>query len=148
MEREVPTIARSWRAAWDRVVPFFALFAEIRRAIYPTDAIESLNLTVRRAVRAHGHFPSNRSAAELVFLALLNVAGKIVVGRRMKCTGMRWSVVGANPVLWPRCACLGGWFESYWDDRVAKLFARERREQSLTYFLSYAPRQFSHWLYV
>ena len=51
-----PAIAKSWRAAWDHVVPFFALAerqafsAEIRRAIYTTNAIESLNSTVRRAV--------------------------------------------------------------------------------------------------
>ena len=71
-----PAIARSWRAAWDRVVPFFAFSAAIRRAVYTTNAIESLNSTVRRAVRAHGHFPSDRAAAKLVFLALRNVAAK------------------------------------------------------------------------
>ena len=48
---------------------------------------------------------------------------KNVVGRRMKCTGMRWTVAGANPVLWLRCAWLGGWFDHYWDDRVAELAA-------------------------
>ena len=57
-------------------MPFFAFSATIRRAIYTTNAIESLNSTVRRAVRAHGHFPSDRAAAKLVFLALRNVAAK------------------------------------------------------------------------
>ncbi len=71
-----PAIAGSWRAAWDRVVPFFAFSAAIRRAVHTTNAIESLNSTVRRAVRAHGHFPSDRAAAKLVFLALRNVAAK------------------------------------------------------------------------
>ena len=71
-----PAIARSWRAAWDRVVPSFAFSAAIRRAVHATNAIESLNSTVRRAVRAHGHFPSDRAAAKLVFLALRNVAAK------------------------------------------------------------------------
>ncbi len=42
-----------------------------------------------------------------------------IVGRRMKCAGMRWSVDGANPVLWLRCARLGGWFDDYWNDRLA-----------------------------
>ena len=36
----------------------------------------------------------------------------------MKCTGMRWSVAGANPVLWVRCAHLSGWFDDYWEDRL------------------------------
>ena len=46
--------------------------------------------------------------------AMLEAGCKNVVGQRMKCTGMRWTVVGANPVLWLRCARLGGWFEDYW----------------------------------
>ena len=45
-------------------------------------------------------------------------ASKTVVGRRRKCTGMRWSVDGANPVLWVRCARLSGWFDDYWDERL------------------------------
>ena len=45
-------------------------------------------------------------------------ACKTVVGRRLKCTGMRWSVAGANPVLWIRCANLSGWFDDYWADRL------------------------------
>lgn len=45
-------------------------------------------------------------------------ACKTVVGRRLKCTGMRWSVAGANPVLWVRCANLSGWLDDYWDQRL------------------------------
>ena len=48
---------------------------------------------------------------------------KNVVGQRMKCASMRRSVAGANPVLWLRCARLGGWLDDYWDARVAKLAA-------------------------
>ena len=48
---------------------------------------------------------------------------KNVVGQRMKCAGMRWSVAGANPVLWLRCARLGGWLDDYWKDRNAGLAA-------------------------
>ena len=47
----------------------------------------------------------------------VEAACKTVVGRRMKCTGMRWTVAGANPVLWVRCARLGGWFDDYWEHR-------------------------------
>ena len=45
-------------------------------------------------------------------------ACKTVVGRRLKCTGMRWSMAGANPVLWVRCARLSGWLDEYWDERI------------------------------
>ena len=71
-----PGVVKSWRSAWDRIVPFFAFSEPIRRAIYTTNAIESLNSTVRRAVKAHGHFPSDRAAEKLVFLALRNVEAK------------------------------------------------------------------------
>ena len=54
---------------------------------------------------------------------IIEAGCKNVVGQRMKCTGMRWTVVGANPVLWLRCARLGGWFDDYWDARIARLAA-------------------------
>ena len=47
-------------------------------------------------------------------------ACKTVVGRRLKCTGMLWTVAGANPVLWVRCARLSGWFDDYWNDRLRR----------------------------
>ena len=50
----------------------------------------------------------------------VEAACKTIVGRRMKCTGMRWTVAGANPVLWVRCARLSGWFDDYWDDRLRR----------------------------
>ncbi|MYA15804.1 MAG: hypothetical protein F4089_03805 [Gammaproteobacteria bacterium] len=45
-------------------------------------------------------------------------ACKTVVGRCLKCTGMRCSVAGANPVLWVRCTNVRGWFDDYWADRL------------------------------
>ena len=68
-----PMIVRSWRTAWEQVVPFFAFSQPIRRAIYTTNAIESLNSTVRRAVRTRGHFPNDRAATKLIYLALRGV---------------------------------------------------------------------------
>ncbi len=51
-------------------MPFLAFSQPIRRAIYATNAIESLNSTVRRAVRTRGHFPNDRAASKLIYLAL------------------------------------------------------------------------------
>ena len=65
-----PAILRSWRSAWEHVVPFLAFSEPIRRAIYTTNAIESLNSTVRRAVRTRGHFPNDRAVTKLIYLAL------------------------------------------------------------------------------
>lgn len=59
-----------------QVIPFFAFSREVRRAVYTTNAIESLNSVVRRAVRARGHFPNDRAAAKLIYLALRGVRRK------------------------------------------------------------------------
>ncbi len=64
-----PAIVKSWRSAWEHVVPFLAFSQPIRRAIHTTNAIESLNSTVRRAVRTRGHFPNDRAATKLIHLA-------------------------------------------------------------------------------
>ena len=71
-----PMITKSWRSAWERVVPFFAFSQGVRKAVYTTNAIESLNSVVRRAVRARGHFPNDAAAKKLVYLALRGVRRK------------------------------------------------------------------------
>ena len=67
--RKFPAIVRSWRRNWAQVIPFFAFSKPIRRVIYTTNAIESLNSTVRRAVRTRGHFPNDRAAMKLIYPA-------------------------------------------------------------------------------
>ena len=74
--RKYPGIAKSWRRQWEQVIPFFAFSAPIRRVIYTTNAVESLNSTVRRAVRSKGHFPHDDAAKKLIYLALRGVAAK------------------------------------------------------------------------
>ena len=74
--RKFEAIGRSWRRNWEQVIPFFAFSAPIRRVIYTTNAIESLNSTVRRAVRTRGHFPNERAAAKLIYLTLRKIERK------------------------------------------------------------------------
>ncbi|MGH8282452.1 MAG: IS256 family transposase [Gammaproteobacteria bacterium] len=74
--RKYPAIAQSWRRKWDEVIPFFAFSLPIRRIVYTTNAIESLNSTVRRAIRNKGHFPSDEAATKLIWLALQQAAKK------------------------------------------------------------------------
>ena len=74
--RKYPAIAKGWRRQWEQVIPFFAFSAPIRRAIYTTNAVESLNSAVRRAVRSKGHFPHDDAARKLIYLALRGVAAK------------------------------------------------------------------------
>lgn len=74
--RKYPAIAQSWRRNWEAVIPFFAFPADVRKIIYTTNAIESLNATVRKAIRNKGHFPSDQAATKLIWLALRGVADK------------------------------------------------------------------------
>ena len=68
--RKYPAIGQSWRRAWPEVVPFYAFHPDIRRLVYPTNAIEALNSKLHRAVRARGHFPTDEAAMKLLFLVL------------------------------------------------------------------------------
>jgi putative transposase len=68
-------IVQSWRRNWAAVIPFFAFPEDVRRIVYTTNAIGSLNAKLRRAVRARGHFPSDEAATKLLFL-VLNLASK------------------------------------------------------------------------
>lgn len=70
-----PPIAAAWRRHWSEVIPFFAFPEEVRKLIYTTNAIESLNAKLRRAVRARGHFPHDDAAMKLLYL-VLNLAEK------------------------------------------------------------------------
>jgi putative transposase len=71
--RKYPAIAQSWRRNWEAVIPFFAFPAEVRKIIYTTNSIESLNASVRKAVRNKGHFPSDQAATKLIWLALRHI---------------------------------------------------------------------------
>jgi putative transposase len=68
-----PTVAAAWRRAWDRVIPFFAFPPAIRRVIYTTNAIESINARLRKIIKTRGHFPSDDAASKLIWLALRNI---------------------------------------------------------------------------
>jgi len=73
-----PTVVRSWQRAWENVTPFFAFPPEIRRVIYTTNAIESLNMQMRKIIKTRGHFPNDEAAIKLMWLALRNVLKKSV----------------------------------------------------------------------
>src|ERR1700742_4617348 len=74
--RKYAAIAPLLRRAWDRVIPFFAFPPEVRRIIYTTNAIESVNAQVRKIIKTRGHFPSDDAATKLIWLALRNITAK------------------------------------------------------------------------
>lgn len=71
--RRFPTVVAAWRRAWDRVIPFFAFPPAVRRVIYTTNAIESVNARLRKIVKTRGHFPTDEAATKLLWLALRNI---------------------------------------------------------------------------
>jgi transposase-like protein len=73
-----PTIVQSWTRAWEHVTPFFVFPPDIRRVIYTTNAIESLNMQLRKIIKTRGHFPNDDAAIKLLWLALRNVLKKLV----------------------------------------------------------------------
>ena len=71
--QKFPTVTASWRRAGSNVIPFFAFPPEVRRVIYTTNAIESVNARLRKIIKTRGHFPSDEAATKLIWLALRNI---------------------------------------------------------------------------
>lgn len=75
-DKPYPTISKSWLNHWERVIPFFAFPHDIRKAIYTTNAIESMNMTLRKVLRNHRVFPTDESAMKVIYLALDHIEKK------------------------------------------------------------------------
>ena len=75
-DQQYPTISKSWMNHWQRIIPFFAFPPEIRKAIYTTNAIESVNMTLRKVLKNHRAFPTDESALKVVYLAIQNISKK------------------------------------------------------------------------
>lgn len=71
-----PMIVKSWLGNWARVIPFFEFPEEIRRVIYTTNAIESLNYSLRKIIKNRSLFPNDEAVFKLLYLALRNIAKK------------------------------------------------------------------------
>ncbi len=75
-DKRYPMISQSWRSNWSRVIPFFDYSEPIRKVIYTTNAIESLNSSLRKATKNRNSFPTDDSAVKLLYMALQNVMKK------------------------------------------------------------------------
>lgn len=71
-----PLIAKSWRSNGSRLVPMFGYPEDIRRAVYTTNVIESLNMTLRKTIKTRASFPNDDAAFKLLYIALHNIAKK------------------------------------------------------------------------
>jgi transposase-like protein len=75
-DTKYPMIARSWRSRWNGVIPFFKFSPEIRKAVYTTNAIESVNFTIRKIIKHRQSFPNDEAAVKLIFMGLKNISRK------------------------------------------------------------------------
>jgi putative transposase len=72
-EVKYPAIVKLWEHAWAEFVPFLSFDPEIRTVIYTTNAIESVNARIRKAVKARGHFPTEAAAIKCIYLAIMSL---------------------------------------------------------------------------
>jgi transposase-like protein len=86
-EGRYPAIVKLWESAWAEFVPFLNFDAEVRAVIYTTNAVESINARIRKAVKARGHFPTEVAAMKCVYLAVMSLDP---TGQGRKRWTMRW----------------------------------------------------------
>ena len=91
-----PVVSQIWRRHWDRIMPFLAYPAEIRKVIYTTNAVESLNMSLRKIIKMRGSFPNEEAALKLLYLALRNASKKWTMPVQ------NWSAaLNRFSILWP-----------------------------------------------
>jgi len=74
--KKYPHAVATWEAAWERFIPFLAFPPELRRVIYTTNSIESLNYQLRKVTKNRGHFPNDDAVVKLLWLAICNIEDK------------------------------------------------------------------------
>ena len=74
--RKYPAAVMTWRNAWDRFIPFLAFPPELRKIVYTTNAIESLNYQLRKIIKNRGHFPTDDAVTKLLWLAIRDIEDK------------------------------------------------------------------------
>jgi len=72
-DTKYPTISQMWRNHWEHVIPFFDYPQDIRKVIYTTNAIESLNRSLRKVIKTKGAFPTDASIMKIFYMALANI---------------------------------------------------------------------------
>ena len=75
-DEKYPPISKSWRSHWDNLITIFDYPREIRKIIYTTNAIESLNSVIRKAIKNRKIFPNDNSACKIIYLAIMSASKK------------------------------------------------------------------------
>ena len=96
--RKYPAIRRQWETAWEQVIPFFAFPPEVRRVIYTTNMIESINYRLRKISKTRGHFPTDDALIKLLYLGLPGPRRQSHPQHRRPIPGHRQLVYRAQPI--------------------------------------------------
>ena len=91
-------IVNLWETNWERLSPFFAYPGEIRKIVYTTNAIESLNSTLRKTLKTRGAFPSDEAALKLMFLTMQNLIAKWDTIQGWKAAMNRFQILHAERI--------------------------------------------------
>ena len=67
-----PMIGKTWREAWEHVIPFLAFPPDVRPVVYTTNTIEALHRQIRKTIKTRGHFPTEDAARKLIYLSIIN----------------------------------------------------------------------------
>jgi transposase-like protein len=86
----------SWRHSWEQLIPFIAYLLKVRWVFFTANAIESVNMQLRKIIKNRSHLPINEAASKLNYLALRNITAKLKMHARVL-------EVGAEPVRRPLC---------------------------------------------
>jgi putative transposase len=74
--KRYPAAVATWENAWDRFIPFLAFPPEVRKIIYTTNSVESLNYQLRKIIKNRGHFPNDDAVIKLLWLAIRDIEDK------------------------------------------------------------------------
>lgn len=92
-DKKYPSVSASWLKRWERITPFFAYPADIRKVIYTTNAIESLNMTLRKVIKNKRVFPTDDSVYKLLYLAINNISKRWTMPIRNWNEAMNWFII-------------------------------------------------------
>lgn len=92
-DKQYPHISQSWLNQWDNITTLFTYPADIRKAIYTTNAIESLNMTLRNVIKRKRVFPNDNAIFKILYLAIDNISKKWTMPIRDWRTAMNWFMI-------------------------------------------------------
>jgi putative transposase len=110
--KKYPATVKVWRDAWERFIPFLEFAPEVRKIIYTTNSIESLNYQLRKIIKNRGHFPSDDAVIKLLWLAIRDIEDKRA-RERAKEAGRAKGISRTAPPKLVEGATVQGWHQAH-----------------------------------